>query len=305
VDGTHQRAALAAALKAFACYRNKLEQAGSHLRREGKAADLDAVKANVLRGMSINDAIEASRLPVYEEILPARRKMGSEREQIRVLETKCRDLREERDLLERKIGGLESKLDDLENDLRLMKLEPRPMRTKEGEVYELERRITSLLGENATLRGRSELLQSEVLRIKAMLGGVAAGNDFALFRHRTLTDAMASLPTDSVPSFVVVESLGRLGEVSLKRLKEMRIRAIIMDTPSSEDLTLLWNMGIPVIPLSWLGSEAVGEAEIIKKTSLETALERGMREMEESALMKGKKFRQIFDEYRKERMKGT
>jgi hypothetical protein len=305
VDGTHQRAALAAALKAFACYRNKLEQAGSHLRREGKAADLDAVKANVLRGMSINDAIEASRLPVYEEILPARRKMGSEREQIRVLETKCRDLREERDLLERKIGGLESKLDDLENDLRLMKLAPRPMRTKEGEVYELERRITSLLGENAALRGRSELLQSEVLRIKAMLGGVAAGNDFALFRHRTLTDAMASLPTDSVPSFVVVESLGRLGEVSLKRLKEMRIRAIIMDTPSSEDLTLLWNMGIPVIPLSWLGSEAVGEVEIIKKTSLETALERGMREMEESALMKGKKFRQIFDEYRKERMKGT
>jgi len=304
-DDTHQRAALAAALKAFAFYRNKLEQAGSHLRREGKAANLDEVKANVLRGMSINDAIEASRVPVFDESLPARRRMGSEREQIRVLEVKCRDLREERDRLEGKIGGLESKLDDLENDLRLMRLEPRSKRTKEGEVYELERRIASLQGENTTLRGRSELLQSEVLRIRAMLEGVAAGNDFALFRYRTLANATTNLPMDSVPPFIAAESLGRMGEESLKLLKGMRLRAVILDAPSHEDLALLWDLGIPVISLPWLGAEAVGEAEVVKKTSLEAALVRGKREMEESAFMKGKKFKQIFDEYRKERIKGA
>jgi hypothetical protein len=302
-EDTHQRAALAAALKAFASYRNKLEQAGSHVRKEGKPADLDKVKSNVLRGMSISDAIESSRLPVFEESHPAKRRMGSEREQIRVLESKCQELREERDSLEGKIGELQTKLDDLENDLRLTKLEVRPRLSKEGKIYELERRIASLLGDNAALRGRSEFLQSEILRIKGRLEGVASGKVIVLSRHRSLARVTAGTEERSASPLLVVESLGQLDEASLKRLKECKVRAVIMTAPGSEDKEFLWEIGIPVISLSRLDSETVGGVEVIEASLLKTELERGKREMDESALVRDKKFRQIFYEYKKERTK--
>jgi predicted RNase H-like nuclease (RuvC/YqgF family) len=305
VEDTHQRAALAAALKAFAFYRNKLEQAGSHVRREGKAADLDEVKANVLRGMSINDAIEASRLPVYEERLPARRRLGTDREQIRVLEAKCADLRGERDRLEEKMEALESKVDDLENELRLTRLEPKPKRTKEGEIYELERRLSSLQGENTSLRGKAELLQSELLSKKAMLKGVASGTHAALMRYSTLATAMANVHEGESPPFLVAKSVGILDESSKRRLKGTGALAVILAAPTSEDLDLLWDVGMPVIHLSWLNSEPIGDVDIIGKAELEESLVRAKKAMEESSLAKGKNFRQIFDDYKKERMKGA
>jgi len=304
-EDTHQRSALAAAFKAFSFYRNKLEQAAAHLRKEGKAADLDAVKANVLRGMSISDAIEASRLPIFEESLPAKRKFGNAREQIRVLEAKCSDIREERDRFEEKVKWLESRVDDLENELRLLRLEPKPKRTKEGEIYELERRLSSLQGENTSLRGKTELLQSELLGVRAMLQGVASGAKIALVRHSTLATALAGAHERGLPPFVAAKSVGPLDEGQRAYLKESGILAIILSTPTEEEQELLWDLGIPVIHLPWLCSESVGEAEVIGRAELEASLQKAQRAMEESSLVRGKKFRQILFDYKKERLKGS
>lgn len=302
---THQRAALAAALKAFSLYKNKLEQAGAHARREGRAADVEEVKANVLRGMSINDAIEAARLPVFQVSLPARRRVGSEREQIRVLESKCQELREERDALEEKIESLKARVEELENQLRLERLEPKRGRTKEGEIYELERRISSLLGENSSLRGKVELLQSEVLNIRGLLEAIASGDAIALQRHGTLPKAIAAGGAVSMYPYVLAESVGRLDRESLVRLKGLGLRAIVLAHPSSDDLALLWDVGIPVIHLSWLTPEAAGGVEVVRRVSMEEAYKRAKEEMESSVLIKGKRIRQIFEEYRKERLKGA
>lgn len=304
-EDTHQRAALSAALKAFAFHRNKLEQAGAHLRREGKVADLDAVKANVLRGMSINDAIDASRLPVYEESLPAKKRLGTEREQIRVLEAKCGDLRGERERLQEKVEGLESKVDDLENELRLLRIEPRLKRTKESEIYELERRLSSLQGENTTLLGKAELFRSELLGKNALLEGIASGTHLALLRHTTLAGAVANLKAGESPQFLIAKSAGVLGEDMKRRVKGMGLLAAILSSPTAEEMDTLWDMGVPVISLAWLDSEEVGDAHIVKKTALEESLAKARKAMEESSLVKGKKFKQILDDYKKERMKGT
>jgi predicted RNase H-like nuclease (RuvC/YqgF family) len=305
VEDTHQRAALAGALKAFASYRNKLEQASAHVRREGKSVDLDEVKANVLRGMSINDAIDASRLPIYEESLPAKRRYGTEKEQIRVLEEKCTDLRGERDRLEEKLEMLGSKMGDLENELRLLRLEPRHKRTKDDEVYELERRMSSLKGENASLLGKAELLRSELLGAKALLQGVASGSHHALLSHPSLAAALEKKREGECPLFVVVKSVGNLDDTAKRRIKESGLLSVILAVPSTEEQELLWDLGVPVIDIAWLGSETFGDAEIIRKTILEESLARARKLMDESSLIRGKKFRQIFDDYKKERLKGA
>ncbi|MGQ9760266.1 MAG: DUF460 domain-containing protein, partial [Candidatus Methanomethylicaceae archaeon] len=137
VSDSHQRDALAAALKAFSFYKNKLEQCVSHVKELGVQLDLDEVKAQVMRGASIKDAIASSK-PLVLERSVRRKRRSSDREMISVLESKLANIQSERDALLLKLKSLEERIEELELDLKLTKKRERVKTTPEA--YEMERR---------------------------------------------------------------------------------------------------------------------------------------------------------------------
>ena len=312
-EDTHQRDSLAAALKAFAFYRNKLEQAAAHARRQDRVVQLDEVKANVLRGMSISDALEASRAPVFEEAV-SRKKGGSEGEQIKVLKAKVEEFRGERDSLLDKIRGLEERIEDLENDLRLAKLERKPQRSRETEIYELERRVRSLQGETMQLRALMEAARSENFRMRSAMELLALGNSVIIRRYKNVAEFVRERAGEyekdakgDAEKIALVERVGYLPEHVQNEFSSMAVPALIAEEMSQIERAQFMGMGVPVIVLSSAGSILTSEeyptVRLFDKNLLGRSVEAAKKELQEFSSVKGAKLRNLLEEYKKERIK--
>jgi len=304
VQDSHQRDALAAAAKAYSFYRNKLEQAVSHARAEDRPVQIEEVKANVLRGMSIKDAIALSRTPVIEEVVPKRR-AGSEREQIKVLETKFEDMQAERNKLLLQIKALEEKIEDLEVSIRLTRLGERPKRAPGEETYELERRIRSLRNEIGQLRGQLELARSENVRLRSVMEALASGESLLFKRYKTVAEALHDLANLHERKVALVERVGKVSDELLRSLRTSGISAFMVEEISLEEKIQILGIGIPVVLLSPISSENYGDIQIVKKATLERALEGAKKELEDFSEVRTKKVRDLLEEYKKERLKET
>jgi len=304
IQGSHQRDALAAAAKAYSFYRNKLKQAVSHARAEERPVQIEEVKANVLRGMSIKDAIALSRTPVIEEVVPKRR-AGSEREQIKVLETKFEDMQAERDKLLLQVKALKERIEDLEVSVRLTRFGERPKRTPGGEVYELERRIRSLLNEVGQLRSQLELTKSENIQLRSEMDALASGESLLFKRYRTVAEVLHDLVNLHERKVALVERIGKVSDELLKTLRFSHITAFLVEEISPEEKTQILGIGIPVVLLSSISSENYGNVQTVKRVTLERALEGAKKELEDFSEVKTKKVRDLLEEYKKERLKET
>jgi predicted RNase H-like nuclease (RuvC/YqgF family) len=303
VEDSHQRDALAAAAKAFSFYRNKLEQAASHARAEERPVQIDELKANVLRGMSISDAIAASKASVFEQTEAGRKKAGSEREQIRVLENKCVDLRAERDKLLAKILEMEQNIDELENNLRLARLGDRKKLSKEDAVYELDRRVRSLITDVEQMRGELESARSENERMRSSLVESVLGGCALFRRYGNVSEATRDLQNLPDERVVFVDEVGTLSEETLMALRSSGISAFVVGKISTDEKSQFLGVGIPVVLLPSLTSQAYGIVEAVKKDSLRRSLEEARRELQDFSASKAKKIKGLFEEYRRERLK--
>ena len=301
VEDSHQRDALASAAKAFSFYRNKLEQVVSHVKKEERAVQIDEVKANVLRGMSIKDAIELSRVPVFEEAVPKKR-AGSESGLIRVLKTKAEDLKEERDRLLIQKAKLENEIEDLKNELRLARHPAGSKRPSEPEAYELDRRVRSLLDENAQMRAQLGMAKFESEKIRRSLESLASGNSVMLRRYKNVEDAIVSPRSLGWEGVAFVEKVGELPDYLLKELRSSDISAFVMEEGEPDEKRQLMSIGFPVAKLSSISFEAYATVLVVDRASLEQSIEEARSSMQELPEVKAKKIRDMLDEYRKGRI---
>jgi predicted RNase H-like nuclease (RuvC/YqgF family) len=301
VHDSHQRDSLAAAAKAYSFYRNKLEQAVSHARAEERPLHIEEVKANVLRGMSIKDAISLSRTPAIEEVVPKRR-AGSEREQIKVLETKLEDAQAEREGLIQQIKAREERIEDLEVSARLARLSERPRMSPSGEVYELERRIRSLLNEIGQLRSQLESAKSENVRLQSGMKALASDESLLFKRYSTVAEALHDLVNLHEREIVLVERIGKLPDELLKAMRTYSISAFVVEEIWPEAKTKILDIGIPVVLLSSVSSEHYGDVQTVVRATLEQALEAAKKELKNFSEIKTRKVRDLLEEYKKERL---
>jgi predicted RNase H-like nuclease (RuvC/YqgF family) len=301
VQDTHQRDALAAAAKAYSYYRNKLEQAVSHARAEEHPVQIEEVKANILRGMSIKDAISLSRTPVIEEVVP-RRRGGSEREQIKVLETKLEDAQTEKEGQIQQIKLLEAKIEDLEVSLRIARLGEHPKRSPSGEIYELERRIRSLLNEISQLRNQLETARSEIIRLQSGMRMLTSGESLLLKRHKTVSDALNDLENLHERRIILVERIGKLSDELLKSMRTSSISAIIVEEIWPEEKTKILEVGIPIVLLSSVSLEQYEDIQTVLRGVLEQALEIANKELKNFSEFKTQKVKDLLEQYKKERL---
>ncbi len=300
-EDTHQRDSLAAAAKAFASYRNKLEQSTSHARNSVSSEQLDEVKASVIRGMSITDAIaQATATPPVPREAP-KPFQGSERSRIKVLEAKLDDTRTEICALQRQLEARDAELDELRNQLRLAKLGT--IKQKLPDAYELERRIRSLSGEVLSLRAELEGARYVNSRYVAAVERLASGSCFAAKRSPSLGSKTISSPdTFDGSSIIAVASLERLDNDAGAALKKAEISAVITESkPSELAMIKMMELEIPVILLSDLEWESVGHLLIIENDSMRSALAKSQSALAEHFRSSPKRVKQLFDDYRKDR----
>lgn len=304
VEDSHQRDSLAAAFKAYSSFRNKLEQCASHVRLSSDQVDLEEVKALVVRGFSISDAISRSRSPAPVQPAAKKARASGERERIRVLESKFEDLRTERDALIEKIRKLSSRIEDLEEEVRLTRLEYRQPRTLDS--YELERRIRSLLDETTRLRAEVDSLKSERQRLRSAICTIAEGRSIPIRRARKIAEAVP--PPEKVAGRVLIylesvsaaeggfeSALGAFGNLIL----------ILDEPPGAEVQSRLWEIGVPFAVRGRGDGFVVDDTLVIGRDSLENMIRAACSAMEEGMKARPDRIRALFEEYKKERMKET
>ncbi len=185
VSDSHVRDAFAAAVKAYRAYESKLRQIESHLARMNLDIDVEKIKAAVIRGHSIAEAIEQAindalnGVGLEEYVVASRREQKREqpaekpRAEDRAAELEL--LRAENLALRRRLRMLEEQLRDLELERRLLLLEVRAEVERDREVAALQERLSALRTELEKLREENKRLFNSLETLKAMLYAVARG----------------------------------------------------------------------------------------------------------------------------------
>lgn len=287
VKDSHQSDALAAALKAYLSYKNKLEQCVSHVKELGVQVDLDEVKALVIRGMSIRDAIMTSKIPKVEKTIRSK-KQRSEKEHIKFLKSKLELMKLERDYLLSKVKELESRVKELEEELRLKKIEVKPI-----DKDEIDRRVTSYVSEIGRLRVELEKEKNEKQTLKSYLTSLAFGELMIFKKASNLKEALEL-------QNVIVRRIEEIDEESRKILLKSPPKFVIVQDSYTEDI---FDFSVPVIMLKDLKYVEYEDFIIVDSSSFNNALESARRKLEEYQKDKTKKIKHLFEEYRLERLR--
>ncbi len=166
IADSHVRDAVAAALKAFLSYESKFRQIESYASRIGLEIDVDAVKADVVKGATIAEAVERAINQLLNGVTPntflvksVRREGEREQAQDQASERE----REEKERLRREIEKLRaenrvlrSKLEELVETVNRLESEYRLFRLEHREAIERDREVTRLANELALLRSELE-----------------------------------------------------------------------------------------------------------------------------------------------------
>lgn len=299
---THQRDALSAALKAYSIHKNKLDQCEAHVRSGGKGADLDAVRALVLKGFSISDAIEAASKPVAEPPPPPKKRIPSEGSRIKALESKLELLQLERDALLEKNKALEEEIDELKNALRLARIGAMPKRQPES--YELERRISSLLNELSQIRNEVEAGRSEAIRLRKTLEAFAGGSVIAIPKRKSLERDCAPVWTADPRGLIAIERVEPLSSDLMGKLMGVPPKAImaLVSVNKVAEAQLL-DRGVPIILPGSVEFQEVGGWVFVSQDRLDSALSEARDRMQRYRQSKPVSMRDLIEEYKKERVK--
>ncbi|MCX8204143.1 MAG: DUF460 domain-containing protein [Candidatus Nezhaarchaeota archaeon] len=291
VGDSHQRDALAAALKAFMHYRNKFEQVESHVKLVGAGVPVDEVKALVVRGLSIQEAIKrlSPQAPEPSAQL-ARPQLDSERlkEELRVLREKVVEQQRQIDSLElerasllKSIKELSERLKEMEGCVERLRSEQALKARESLEVRRLESQLESSKAYALKLERRVRALEEELrslaevllrwargeLRLLKPLSALTSSSIAEGVRELSLKHGDLVLVRDaSSGSPEAVEALARLrveGLVSLTSISPEARQALIkrqlafLESPS---LDILWAGGLAFAPSAKL-NELLSESK--------------------------------------------
>ncbi|MEB3806757.1 MAG: DUF460 domain-containing protein [Desulfurococcales archaeon] len=260
---THQRDALAAAYKAYLFLKNKLDHVEKQVRRMGVGIDVEKVKENVIRGVTVAEAIEKA----IEDMLtptrtgPSGKKPPAGRDEasrstgrVEELSRRIEALEAEKRVLERRLREYERRIRHLEIEVESAFRRAKAEVMKDSEVRRLRERLQSL--EQAT--GRLEQ------RLKEFMAGIDALRNLVIRVGRGEVIVLRPLPSLTPRSIrKSEEELGPLlpGEVillqspvvdssALRVLLESQIRGVLV--PEGGVATVIERYGIPALPLSSL-----------------------------------------------------
>jgi len=152
IRDTHQRDALAAALKAYYTYSCKFSQLEALIRDLGLDVKIDEAKVNVIKGYCVKDAILRAFQQTHKqrteevkvEYATISRKVKQLEEQVKVLNEKVRVLEEKKSVLEKELERVKRERDELRARVEELEIELRSEAYRDRELREYMNRVSKL-----------------------------------------------------------------------------------------------------------------------------------------------------------------
>jgi len=319
---SHQRDALAAAIKAYQSLKNKLNRVEAHIREIGVNIPIDPVKTLVIQGMSIKDAINKVARELEER---KRREKEKEKKPAEIVEKpvspEVLDLKEQLQSkekiikrLEEKLQKLKSKIDELETENRKLKelierisseqaIEIRKMK----EILLKEKEIERLKKENLNLKNEISKLNEKIAQLIRMKIMETRGLAIPLkvikrFSQEGIMEAEKEIGIKKGDVIFLLDASGG-GPSTARLLIEKGVKAIICGTQMSHmAFREFFEAKIPVLSADEVNIKQVDEFAIIDRKELEQAIKTRLREYSEMEKREvEEKIEKLLESYRRER----
>jgi len=320
IGTTHERDALAAALMAFRHYERNLKEVEERIREMGIDADIDEAKLMILRGKSVNEAIEAVLERVLSEEKEDREGLKQlayklarrvdEEQRSRELEKRVEELIRERELLRNEIKELRNRLEELEFQLRFTtKVEVTAEDLRDRTIAMLENRVKQL-------HQRVQILEKELdkqMRLNASIIGVLEGVLRGEYEILPLMKNLSKAEVKKILQYgasnkVYVKAMDRMEVEVLRELADSKV--VLLTENVSEDICkILWIHGIALIenvkPILEIENVVVVPKHMISNEVISQAIklmeDHRRRVMSETqSIIDEKKLIGIIEEYRKQ-----
>ncbi len=315
VRNAHERDALTAAVFAYRNILPKLQQIDKKIRDEQIPVDRNQLRALVIKGMSMTEAIsnlthedsevieEIPERPEEEEILT--------QEKYTALKKKYQDLQQDYDILSEKLEDAHRYMEflrfrekELEYSIEIMNRDNYWRVKRDREITKKQHEIDKLKSDNDTMQKQISDLQKRLDRLIGvkrleMRGDMLAIKTIPQFTRESI-EAYARKVGLKTGDIVLFSDGSGAGPQTANLLIEREIRAVIFDTPLSHlSVETLIDATIPVIDAKEVELQRVDEFAFISKKKFEKHLEVFMRDTKEKARRRTEEHLvEIVEEYR-------
>jgi len=318
IRNAHERDALTAAVYAYRSMLPKFQQIEHKVREEQIALDRSHLKALVLKGMSINEAISSLvreesepvdivlEPDVPEEELTRERfdtivsKLDTLRAENRLLEERAEDLERLVEFLRFRESELTHSLDivaqknhwKIKRDREVVKKQSE-LKQAQRDIEEHRRQMGSFQRRFAQLRGVKHLeMRGDMLAVKVL----------EKFTQESIEEYITKVATLKHGDIVLFEDASGGGPTTAQMLIDRKIRAVIVDTSLSHlSMAELVNALIPVIDAKEVELKRVDEFAFINRKKFEHQFQEFMKQVQEQARIKGEdRLVAIVEKYKRE-----
>ncbi len=282
VDDSHQRDALAAAIKAFHHLKSKLDQIESSLKDlKMSVGDLDVerIKAEVIAGKTLADAIESQLSEILESIIDEDEERSAQTLDSRAGTTgetadsrweEVERLRAERMILEDRIKKLTMELEEERSKVRRLKYSIKIEVEKDNEIKNLRHRIEQLENKINEQRNDISRLRDLVSKLKSLIIDVYTGEYVIGYRVESLTFKNIDKMPDWI-EVVIVRNTGFVDDRAIEVLKKRDIVAVLAPGSGSLLHKVLEKAMIPVLDVNSYDIVEIDELLFIPSEVLDDA----------------------------------
>lgn len=318
IRNAHERDALTAAVFAFKSLLPKFQQIDKMIRDEQLSVDRNYLKALVIKGSSINEAlakIESEELEPVESV-PEQPTVEDEpltQERFDVLKSKTEHLESENRLLAEKIDDLKRFVEylkfresELEESLEIVNRENHWKIKRDREVEKIKSTLRKTQRETTALKKQVDTLSKRLERLKGvkrleMRGDMLAVKVIPHFTRESIEEFLKKVGLKS-GDVVLFEDASGGGPQTAGILIDREIKAVVVDTPLSHlPQDELIKALIPVIDAKEVELQRVDEFAFISRGKFNQQLQTFMRTVREQARQKGEEeLVELVERYRRE-----
>ncbi len=321
---SHQRDALASAIKVYQYLKNKFEQVEAHVKEMNVDVPLDQVKASVAKGASISEAIASfleEELEEAEEVKAVSEERPEEtieklRKNLEQLRCKFRRCREKNQRLEQQILQSQEIINSLKEEIKALNNQLEVLRSENFAEIKLNRLHMRYQEENARLKAELARIKSELASVRLQLSGLrriklmeSRGLVYPLkvvksFTQEEIRKADELLGIKAGDIVFLEDSTGG-GRQTAEILVQKRISAVICGSGISHmAMERFLEADIPIIPREDINIKQVDEFAIVDKEELERVLTKyKQRTLEQKRAQAEKLLETVVKQYREERQR--
>ncbi|MEM1682602.1 MAG: DUF460 domain-containing protein [Ignisphaera sp.] len=255
ISTSHEKDALAAAIKAYKSYEKKLLELEKKLLELEIDVDLDELKVMILKGKNINEVIEYAIEKHLEELLEttsssskgySRQTIESD-ERIKNLEMRLSELIRENESLKLKLRELENKVRELEFEKKFQTPIGLDLEThRDRIIVMLKDQIKQLHNTITILKNENEKLVNERMNLVSIIGKIISGRYVGIPRIKNLTSSnLHSLRGLVSRTKILAVSEDTISLDVIDILRQYKV-LILFEKCSKDVKQLLLRNGIPV-----------------------------------------------------------